>query len=120
MVFNFELGGSVKLDRCGGLVWALSRETHHSLERAEDGGYWIPGRRYLSRESDSPFPPFETPIKEAFKVPEGADRKLVYRIMPLDEFRGPETVASTVAFLASEDASHINGVALRVDGASLS
>ncbi len=61
-----------------------------------------------------------TPIADAFHVPEGADRKLVYRIMPLDDFRGPETVASTIAFLASEDAAHINGVALRVDGATLS
>jgi NAD(P)-dependent dehydrogenase (short-subunit alcohol dehydrogenase family) len=61
-----------------------------------------------------------TPIQQAFHFPEGADRKLIYRMMPLDEFRGPETVASTVAFLASADAAHINGVALRVDGATLS
>jgi NAD(P)-dependent dehydrogenase (short-subunit alcohol dehydrogenase family) len=61
-----------------------------------------------------------TPITQAFELPEGADRKLMYRIMPLDDFRGPETVASTVAFIASDDAAHINGVALRVDGATLS
>jgi NAD(P)-dependent dehydrogenase (short-subunit alcohol dehydrogenase family) len=40
--------------------------------------------------------------------------------MSLDKPRGPETVASAVAFLASEDAVHINGIALRVDGATLS
>lgn len=61
-----------------------------------------------------------TPIHSAFELPEGADRKLLRRMMPLDEFRGPETVATTVAFLASDEASHINGVALRVDGATLS
>ena len=61
-----------------------------------------------------------TPITKAFELPEGADRKLVYRIMSLDKPRGPETVASAVAFLASEDAVHINGIALRVDGATLS
>jgi NAD(P)-dependent dehydrogenase (short-subunit alcohol dehydrogenase family) len=61
-----------------------------------------------------------TPITEQAKIPEGVDRKLLYRIMPLDQFRGPETVASTIAFLASADAAHINGVALRVDGATLS
>jgi NAD(P)-dependent dehydrogenase (short-subunit alcohol dehydrogenase family) len=61
-----------------------------------------------------------TPMIDAFQLPEGADRKLVNRIMPLDEFRGPETVASSIAFLASEDAAHINGTALRVDGATLS
>jgi NAD(P)-dependent dehydrogenase (short-subunit alcohol dehydrogenase family) len=61
-----------------------------------------------------------TPIVQQAQVPAGADKKLLYRIMPLDQFRGPETVASTVAFLASADAAHVNGVALRVDGATLS
>jgi NAD(P)-dependent dehydrogenase (short-subunit alcohol dehydrogenase family) len=61
-----------------------------------------------------------TPIQDAFELPEGGDPKLVRRIMPLDQFRGPETVASVVAFLASEDAAHINGEHVRVDGATLS
>jgi len=62
-----------------------------------------------------------TPMHAAFKLPEGADRKLIYRIMPPDRaFRGPETVASVVAFLASEDAAHVNGEAIRVDGGTLS
>jgi NAD(P)-dependent dehydrogenase (short-subunit alcohol dehydrogenase family) len=62
----------------------------------------------------------KTPIFEEFELPDGADIKLLDRIMPLDHFRGPEAVAGAIAFLASEDAAHINGVALRVDGASLS
>jgi NAD(P)-dependent dehydrogenase (short-subunit alcohol dehydrogenase family) len=61
-----------------------------------------------------------TPIRDAFELPEGADQKLVSRMMSLDKPRGPETVASVVAFLASEDAAHINGIALRVDDATLS
>jgi NAD(P)-dependent dehydrogenase (short-subunit alcohol dehydrogenase family) len=42
------------------------------------------------------------------------------RIMPRDEHRPPEVVASTLAFIASEDAVHINGETIRVDGATLS
>ena len=61
----------------------------------------------------------QTPIQDAFELPEGADAKLLYRIMPLDEFRGPETAAGAIAFLASGDAAHINGTALRVDGGML-
>jgi meso-butanediol dehydrogenase/(S,S)-butanediol dehydrogenase/diacetyl reductase len=62
-----------------------------------------------------------TPIHGAFKLPEGADRNLLYRIMPPDRvFRGPEAAAAAVAFLASDDAAHINGEALRVDGGTLS
>jgi NAD(P)-dependent dehydrogenase (short-subunit alcohol dehydrogenase family) len=60
-----------------------------------------------------------TPMHNEFSLPEGADATLLQRILPLDKSRGPETVAGTVAFLASDEAAHINGVALRVDGAAL-
>ena len=57
IVFNFENSGLVKLDRCGSIVWTLRRMTHHSVERAESGGYWVGGRKFYSRERKSPFPP---------------------------------------------------------------
>ncbi|MFZ4517554.1 MAG: SDR family NAD(P)-dependent oxidoreductase [Microthrixaceae bacterium] len=60
-----------------------------------------------------------TPIQQAFDLPEGADGKLIYRIMALDKQRGPETVASAIAFLASDDAAHVNGTCLKVDGGTL-
>lgn len=60
-----------------------------------------------------------TPIQNAFELPEGADPKLLRRIMPLDTMRGPENVAGAVAFLGSDDAAHVNGEVLRVDGGTL-
>ena len=60
-----------------------------------------------------------TPIQNEFQLPEGADPKLVYRIMALDKQRGPETVAAAIAFLASDDAEHVNGTCLKVDGGTL-
>ena len=63
VVFNFEWGGLVKLDRCGEVVWTLPRATHHSVERAEGGGFWVPATR-LRDEEPSPFPPFPTPLRE--------------------------------------------------------
>ena len=64
VVFNFTYGGLVKLDRCGEVVWTLQRPTHHSLERAEAGGFWVPSRRNHPKDSPSPFPPFMTPYME--------------------------------------------------------
>jgi NAD(P)-dependent dehydrogenase (short-subunit alcohol dehydrogenase family) len=61
----------------------------------------------------------DTPISESFRMPDGADARLIHRIMALDKPRGPETVAAAIAFLASDDAAHINGESLRVDGATL-
>ncbi len=62
----------------------------------------------------------DTPITNDFVFPEGVNTKLVRRFMALDRSRGPETVAAAIAFLASDDAVHVNGEDVRVDGATLS
>jgi hypothetical protein len=63
VVFNFEWSGLVKLDRCGTVEWTVPRRTHHSVERAESGGFWVPGRR-THQSGPSPYPPFEPPFWE--------------------------------------------------------
>ncbi len=64
VVFNFEHGGLVKLDNCGALEWVLLEETHHSVEHAEDGGFWVPGRRENLQTTPYEFPPFRPPYDE--------------------------------------------------------
>ena len=53
------------------------------------------------------------------RLPDDADFSLLDRISPLDEFRGPETVAAAIAFLAAPESAHVNGEILRVDGGTL-
>ncbi len=60
-----------------------------------------------------------TPMTDSARLPDDIDWDLLSRITPLDQFRGPETVASAIAFLASEDAAHVNGESIRCDGATL-
>lgn len=77
------------------------------------------GKQGLRANSISPGS-VKTAMHDQFTLPEGADGSLITRMMPLDTFRGPETAAALVAFLASEDAAHVNGENVRVDGATLS
>ena len=58
VVFNYEYGGTVKLSRCGEVLWTLAHPTHHSISQAQRGGYWIPGRRYHQSGAEGNIPPF--------------------------------------------------------------
>jgi meso-butanediol dehydrogenase/(S,S)-butanediol dehydrogenase/diacetyl reductase len=58
----------------------------------------------------------DTPITGAFALPEGADGKLLHRIMSPVGMGDPARVAAAIAYLGSDDAQHVNGADLRIDG----
>jgi NAD(P)-dependent dehydrogenase (short-subunit alcohol dehydrogenase family) len=58
----------------------------------------------------------ETPLIGQFTLPEGVSQAALTRIMPLGRMGRPEEVAGTIAFLASDDATYINGATIVVDG----
>lgn len=60
----------------------------------------------------------DTPITDAFELPDGADPKLLRRIMSPVGMGDPASVAAAIAYLGSDDASHVNGAELRIDGAT--
>ena len=60
----------------------------------------------------------DTPIIWNFMPPEGADPKLIDRIMTPMGFCSPAEVAGAMAFLSSDEAAYISGAILSIDGAS--
>ena len=62
----------------------------------------------------------QTAMTRAPAMPDMPSREQITRISALDGPRGPEVVAAVIAMLASEDASHITGEDVRVDGGTLS
>jgi NAD(P)-dependent dehydrogenase (short-subunit alcohol dehydrogenase family) len=61
-----------------------------------------------------------TPIHNVFALPEGANPKLLRRVMaPMGRGR-PEDVAGVIAMLASDDGAFITGEDVRIDGGTLS
>ncbi|HUO35158.1 MAG TPA: SDR family oxidoreductase [Candidatus Acidoferrum sp.] len=63
--------------------------------------------------------PIETPIFDRIGLPaEQKDElaKMILSSVPMKRFGSPDEIASTVAFLASNDASYITGIEINVDG----
>ena len=61
IVFNFDYNGSAKIDACGSVLWTVPHQTHHSIERAEAGGFWVPGQQFID-DGKTRYPPFSPPI----------------------------------------------------------
>ncbi|MEH6593492.1 MAG: SDR family oxidoreductase [Halioglobus sp.] len=59
----------------------------------------------------------KTPLTDTFEMPEGADMNLLGRMFPLLDGADPSEIAAAVAYLASDEARFITGIALPVDGA---
>lgn len=79
VVFNFEYAGLVKLDRCGRVAWTLAHPTHHSVERAEGGGFWVPGQRHVP-EGTWRLPPFPPPYREDLILRVSAEGEILTEI----------------------------------------
>jgi len=60
----------------------------------------------------------DTPILQQFSLPPGGSQAQLMRIAPLlDRMGTPAEIAGAIAFLASDDASYVNGSIFVVDGA---
>ena len=60
----------------------------------------------------------DTPMSVPPGLPEDADYKLLQRSMALTGQAGPEVIAAAIAYLASDDARHVNGEHILIDGAA--
>jgi len=60
-------------------------------------------------------------LSQTFKMPEGANPDLIKTLIPLGESKMVEAeyVASVIAMLLSDDAFHINGTEINVDGGKI-
>jgi NAD(P)-dependent dehydrogenase (short-subunit alcohol dehydrogenase family) len=57
-----------------------------------------------------------TPLQQAFRLPEGVERKAIYKLIsPLGNSQ-PEEVAALIAFIASDEGRYMTGSIVSIDG----
>jgi len=56
VIANVEYAGTIRIDACGSLEWKVTGGGHHSVERAPDGTFWIPGVTAARAPRSSAYP----------------------------------------------------------------
>ena len=56
VVVNMPYVGMARVNSCGDVVWTLPEGNHHSISRAEDGSFWVPGVSSERRAGSDRFP----------------------------------------------------------------
>jgi NAD(P)-dependent dehydrogenase (short-subunit alcohol dehydrogenase family) len=97
-----------------GAAYSASKGAVHALTRAIAVEYTKRGVRANAICPAS----IETAMMQP-SFPEGVDMRLMRRPASLHGTRGPEVCANLIAYLASDEAEHISGEEIRIDGAAL-
>lgn len=114
VLVNVEYVGTVRLDACGRVLWRLPAATHHSIARAADGSFWIPGATSKPHVeySNTPFDLNEDAyIKQILHV--SADGEILDKFSVLEIIRANDLgryIARAYVSEPTSDVTHLNDV----------
>jgi Arylsulfotransferase (ASST) len=89
VVFNFQYGGLVRIDKCARVQWKLPYETHHSIFQDTEGNLWVPARK-LRETSVDKFPEIPAPFYEDFILKVSPQGVVLDEISILDAIFGSQ------------------------------
>lgn len=88
VLVNVDYVGTARLDACGQVLWKLQEGNHHSIARADDGAFWIPGvsaePRRESPDHPDGLPGIDGPVYQDRILKVSADGKVLTKINVLD------------------------------------
>lgn len=116
IVFNFQYCGLTRLTPCGGIVWRLSYQTHHSVNLDKKGHLWVSGRKHHTKSIQN-YKNYKPPFEEEMILEVSPDGKILQEISVMDLFlkndlsgylyMGPQSDWSTET---GSDTLHLNDV----------
>ncbi|MBK8979380.1 MAG: hypothetical protein IPM29_26070 [Planctomycetes bacterium] len=116
LLVNIEWFGLVRMASTGTVVWKLDRRTHHSIDRAEDGTFWISAARMVDDPQDAlrRFPGLLTPFVEDLLLhvsPDGAvlDEISVLEVLWASRYQ-PRISQAASPGAASGTITHLNDI----------
>jgi hypothetical protein len=116
VLVNVEYAGTLRLDACGRVRWRLLEGGHHSIARAMDGSFWIPGvtpePRSASPGHPDGFPGLTEPVYQDLILHIAEDGSVLERLNVLDLLyrNGLEWHLVDERRTGHDDPTHLNDV----------
>ena len=86
IVFNIEMLGLIRMDSCGEVLWKLPYRTHHSVDRDDEGNFWVAGLKWTEpgNERAELFPGITAPFTDSTILQVSPDGELLKEISLLE------------------------------------
>jgi len=116
LLVNVGYVGTARLDACGEVRWRLPVGTHHSIERAADGSFWIPSVRDQPRlktiRHPNGVPGLENPvwIDQILRVSPNGEIRDTTDVLDLLYANGLERYIAKYGSAHKTDITHLNDV----------
>lgn len=114
IIANVDYAGTARYDACGRMLWQIPGG-HHSVARAEDGTFWVPGRRETLGEGPTrtgDFPGLERPVYHDLLLNVSPDGTVLQSIGVLEVLyeNGLERLLPKAEESEPGDLTHLNDV----------
>ena len=106
VIVNFSELGTVRLDACSRVKWRVRADHHHSVSRAEDGTFYVSGRK--AKRAPDPITGMDS-VRHDMLVHLSAQGEVLKKIAVFDILRQNELLLRRHLRLQPED-THLNDV----------
>lgn len=116
VLVNLEYAGTLRVDPCGKVLWALPVRSHHSIARSDNGNFWIPGvtpnKRLVSPEYPNGIPGLDHPVYQDQILQISPQGTILRKINVLDLLytNDLERHIAEERRTSSQDPTHLNDV----------
>jgi hypothetical protein len=109
LILNVEYLGLIRINACSEIVWKLPYRTHHSVDRDDDGNFWVAGLNWRESRIDS-YVHLKPPFVDETLLKVSPDGELLEEIFVLESLYASGYQGFFADIIPKFDITHVNDV----------
>jgi hypothetical protein len=109
LIVNVEYLGLVRYNACSEIVWKLPYRTHHSVDRDDDGNFWVAGLNWRETRVDT-YVHLKPPFVDETVLKVSPDGEILDEIFVLESLYNSGYQGVLADIIPKYDVTHVNDV----------